>query len=183
MEMLLSSVMLGTITLSFGAIYGVASHHMIQETNSTLSQNDASFAIEHMKRHLMVATALGVRTAGPFLDDAGHPIDDYPVDNINRSAVNFYAGPLGTRRWQRYAVEPDLQGQLELRYYSDWVGSPTLSEVICRGVISPTPPTLFHRPRTSEVQIVLQTQRSGGGSVWNSTMETTVNLRAIPVNS
>lgn len=177
MEILLSSTMLGAVAISFGTIYGVANHHMIQETYSTLSQNDASFAMEHMKRHLMVAVALADPDVAPGFDSTGRPIDNYPVNKIDPSgkkvltaAVNFYAGPLGAGKWQRYEVKGG-----ELNYYSDWVGSPTFSEVICRGVAEPT---LFHRPLTSEVAIVLKTQRGD----WSSTMETTVNLRAVAVN-
>lgn len=182
MEILLSSTMLGAVAISFGTIYGVANHHMIQETNSFLSQNDASFAMEHMKRHLMGAVALADPNVAPGFDSAGRPIDNYPVNRIDPSgnkvltaAVNFYAGSLGVKRWQRYEVKGG-----ELNYYSDWVGAPNPPEVICRGV---TDPDLFHRPLASEVQIVLKVQKGGSSSFLSSTLETTVNLRAIPVNN
>lgn len=179
MEILLSSTMLGAVAISFGTIYGVANHHMIQETNSFLSQNDASFAMEHMKRHLMVATHLADPATVDLFDDTDQPVDDYPVDpkdaKPHTSAINFFADPDGSgpleRRWQRYEVKDG-----ELNYYSDWVGSPTSSEVICRGVADPL---LFHRPLTGEVAIVLKIKRGD----WSSTMETTANLRAIPVNN
>lgn len=186
MEILLSSTMLGAVAISLGTIYGVANHHMIQEANSFLTQNDASFAMEHMKRHLMVATHLADPATVGLFDGKNQPVDDYPVDpkdaKPHTAAINFFADPDGSgplkRRWQRYEVS----GR-QLRYYPVWPVSkpndPASFEPICREVNSPTP---FHRPLASEVQIVLETQRGGKNSHWRSTLETTVHLRAVAVN-
>ena len=178
MELVLSSALLGTIALSVGAVYGVASRQMIQETNSVLSQNDSSFAMEHMKRHLMAATRLA---------DPNNLALDYPIDRADNKddnrpfteAVNFFSDPDGSgptqAGWQRYEVKEG-----ELWYYPVWAedsGRP--HEVICVGVTRSTP---FHRPLATEIQIVLQTVRGGGSSLWQSHLETTVNLRGVPIN-
>lgn len=178
MEMLLASTLLGAVVISFGTIYGVASHHLVQETNAFLDQNDASFAMEHMKRHLMIATQIK-----PTVN---------PVDTVSRGMVEFFSdppdpdgsGPLPDNEpagWRRYQVVDVVDHNVvdhHLVYYPRWpldTNDPK-QEVICRKVVNLEP---FQHPLASEIEITLQTQRGGGGT----TLETTVNLRGVPVNS
>ncbi|GEM_PF-2640836 len=63
MEILLATALVSLVGLSFAAIYGSSQHYMIQDIDSSLAQGDASYAMDHMKRHLERATTFNVVTA------------------------------------------------------------------------------------------------------------------------
>ena len=53
--------LLGLVALSFAYLFSTSQRSLVQSTNFASSQTDASFALEHIKRHLTTATAI---TAG-----------------------------------------------------------------------------------------------------------------------
>ena len=57
-EVLITAVLIGFLGLSFAAIYVTANRFFIQDSTIVLSQGDASFAVDHIRRKIMVANRL-----------------------------------------------------------------------------------------------------------------------------
>jgi len=57
-EILITAVLIGFLGLSFAAIYITANRFLIQDSTIVLSQGDASFAVDHIRRQVMVANRL-----------------------------------------------------------------------------------------------------------------------------
>lgn len=79
-EILITAVLVGFLGLSFAAIYITANRFFIQDSTIVLSQGDASFAVDHIRRKIMVANRMIRLTDGKVvfrLDPAfpGTPTD------------------------------------------------------------------------------------------------------------
>jgi len=57
LEIMMATVLLGLIGIGVGALISSSTRHLIRTTSTTRAQNGISFALEHMKRHLIMATA------------------------------------------------------------------------------------------------------------------------------
>ena len=64
LESIIVVSLLGLVGLSFAYLFSTSQWFMIQSMNATSSQNDAAFALEHIKRKLTVATAITTPATG-----------------------------------------------------------------------------------------------------------------------
>ena len=56
--------LLSIVGLSFAYLLTTSQRFLIQSTDAAANQSDAAFALEHIKRHLMVATGITTPATG-----------------------------------------------------------------------------------------------------------------------
>ena len=147
--------LLGLVSLTFAYLFSTAQRFMIQSVNSTSSQAEASFALEHIKKHLQAATAIAIPTAGTS-------------DSRIEFSWQEMVGGVVTDRTSRY----QLNGS-NLEYIANTgIGA---VEVIARGIQTIT----FNRATAVTVFINLTVQRSAGGDTRQMRLQTSVSPRGI----
>lgn len=62
LELLVATVIVGVISLTVATIYTTANRFMLQDFNSATVQGEASFALQHIKRFVALATAIDSAT-------------------------------------------------------------------------------------------------------------------------
>lgn len=76
-ELLIAITLLGLVMGSFAYLYGTSLRFLVQSVNFSDSQGEASFALEHIQRHLLRATVVAVPAnvgdAGPTLTFTWQP--------------------------------------------------------------------------------------------------------------
>lgn len=154
LEAILVVSLLGIVGLAFGYLFSTSQRFMTQSANFTASQNDASFALEHIKRHLTVATAIGVPAAGN-----------------NGAALEF--------TWQRRAQDPVVTSRYELngtdlRFIPD-TAAPGTFEVVAGGISSIT----FDRQTAGTVSVEVIAASTSGGDTRQMRLQTNISPRGL----
>ncbi len=57
-ELVVAASLIGLVGLSFAFLYFMANEQMVQNIDITTSQTEASFAVEHLRRHVVMATEI-----------------------------------------------------------------------------------------------------------------------------
>ena len=156
LESIIVISLLGIVGLSFAYLFSSSQRFMIQSVNFTSSQNDASFALEHVKRKLMVATGVAE-----------------PATGANGNALQFawqeiVAGVV-TDRTSRYEVNGT-----DLRYIPN-VAAPGTFEVIARGIDTLT----FNRATAGTIAVDVTAEKSTGGDTRQTRLQTRVSPRGL----
>ena len=149
--------LLGLVTLSFGYLFSTAQRFMIQSINFTSTQTDASFALEHIRRHLTTATAITVPAAG-----------------ASGATLEFTWRPTTAEAARTSRYELGGTGNTDLRFIPDTTVAGTF-EVIARGIQTIT----FNRATAGSVAVDVTAQRSGGGDMRQTRLQTTINPRGL----
>ena len=156
LESVVVMTLLGLVGLTFAYLFSTSQRFTIQSVNFTSSQNDASFALEHVRRNLLIATAVAIPAAGA----AGNQLEFTWQRRV---------GQVVTDRTSRY----ELSGT-DLRFIPD-TGAGGVFEVIARGVQTIT----FDRATPGTVLIDLTAQRVSGGDTRQMRLQTRVSPRGL----
>ena len=146
--------LLGVVGVSFAYLLTTSQRFLVQSTNAASSQSDASFGIEHIKRHVL--TARDVTT---------------PAAGASASQIVFIWQPTAAtaERTSRY----DLQGT-NLRFVPD-TSAPGTAEVIAQGIQAIT----FNRVAAGTISVDITAQRTSGGDTRQMHLQTDISPRGI----
>ncbi len=165
LEAMIAVILLGLVGLSFGYLFTTAQRFMIQSMNSTTSQGDAAFALEHIKRHLMVATAVTTPAVG---GPAG-------------AVLVFTSQPTSAvaARTSGYDLINPVGGIADLRFTPD-TSAPGVFEdppegVIARGIQSIT----FTRVTAGMVSVDVTARKTTGGDSRDMRLQTSISPRGL----
>lgn len=156
LELMIVVLLLGIIGLSIGYLYTAAQRFLIQSVNFTGTQNEASLALEHIKRNLLVATAIALPTVG----NPGSTLRFTWQRSLPRGGVQDVTSEYtlaGTNL--QYTARPGAGG----------------AETVARNVSAIT----FTRTDATTVAINLTSQQSSGGDTRKTRLETTVTPRGV----
>lgn len=181
-EILITAVLIGFLGLSFAAIYITANRFLIQDSTIVLSQGDASFAVDHIRRQIMVANRVvkftGVDAKVAFRYDPVFP--GTPTD-------------FSDDRWAGYRLDGDV-----LNFVAD-LGVPGTTDPtdvtgtaesppVARGVVAPggtveggTAPALFTLEGSSGtlLMIDLTVQKIAGKETRQTRLKSRVSPRGV----
>ncbi len=154
LESIIVISLLGLVGLSFAYLFSMSQRFMIQSMDSATSQGDAAFALEHIKRHLMVATAVGQPPAGG-------------QDNV----LEFTWQPTSVlaARTSRY----DVTAGGDMRFIPDT--SVGVFEVVSRGIIS----LRFLRPTAGTINVEVTARKTTGGDSRDMRLQTSISPRGL----
>lgn len=158
MELLIAMTLIGVVALSFAFLYTAAQRFLIQSINASDAQGECSFAIEHIKRNVLLADeitfpAVGQNDTGltfriPRLDQPGEP-------------ANYW--------WN--------EDSRELMYVHGDV-APIVLERVARGITAVD----FSRPEEALVIVRITARTASVGDARTFTLETTVSPRGMQEN-
>lgn len=153
LEAMIAVSLLGLVGLSFAYLFTTAQRFMIQSMNSTSSQGDAAFALEHIKRHLMVATAVAL-----------------PATGTQGAVLRF--------TWRRTSLVPETTSQYDLngtdlRFTPDIAAGGT--EVVSKGITTLT----FSQPSAGTVSVDLTARKTTGGDSRDMRLQTNISPRGL----
>ena len=153
LEAIIVVTLLGVVGLSFAFLSSMSQRMMIQGMDSSTSQGDAAFALEHIKRNLTAATSVGV-----------------PAEGASGPALEFDWQPkvADAVRTSRYEVVGE-----ELRFTPDTGGGGF--EVVSRGIIN----ILFDRALAGTVSINVTARKTTGGDSRDMRLQTNVSPRGL----
>ncbi len=155
LEMMVTAILLGMVGLSFAYLYMAAQRFTLQSLSFTTTQNEASFALEHIKRNLLLATAIATPTVGA----QGSTLQFTWQPNFSASAQTSCYTLTGTN----------------LLFYPTTCGSGTV-ETVARNILSVN----FNRVNVSRVDIVVQSSRTSGVDTARTTrLQTSVSPRGV----
>lgn len=149
--------LLGVVSLSFAYLFTTAHRFMIQSLNSTSSQGEAAFALEHIKKHLTMATAIARPTVG-----------ENPPPSILQ--FTWQRTSLVTATTSRY----ELKANGDLRFIPNTANAETF-EVVSQGITTIT----FNRATARTISIDVTAQRTSGGDTRQMRLQTNVSPRGL----
>ena len=138
LEVMVTALLLGMVGLSFAYLYTTAQRFTLQNMSVTATQTEASFSLEHIKRNLLLATAIAtpaVGAQGAILQFTWRPNFAAAADQTSRYEIN------GTT----------------LRFIPD-VGDAGVFETVARNILSVN----FNRVNVSRVDIEVRSSRTSG---------------------
>ena len=154
-ELIVVISLLGVVALSFAFLFSSSQRFLAQSMNATSAQGEASFALEHIRRFLFLATDIAV-----------------PAEGANGAALQF--------TWQPTAV-----GGVTTTVTSDYRLTGTNLEfqqtagggydVIARGIDAIN----FNRTARASVEITLTARRTSAQDTRRTQLRTTVNPRGL----
>ncbi len=154
-ELVVVISLLGVVALSFAFLFSSSQRFLAQSMNATSAQGEASYALEHIRRFLFLATDIAV-----------------PAEGANGAALQF--------TWQPTAVggavatvtsDYRLNGtRLEFRRTA---GDPY--ELIAQGIDAIN----FNRTARASVEVTLTARRTSAQDTRRTQLRTTVNPRGI----
>lgn len=153
MELVVGLSLMGLVALSFAFLYGASQRHLIQNMNFVASQGEAGFGLEHVKRHLMLATAVGT----PSIGNTAGQLEFTWQPTIQSAAIT-----------SRYTL---VNG--DLRFTRDV--SAGGFEVVARDIDA----VAFERPQKAGVVVDVTARRTAGGDVRQMNLRTTISPRGI----
>ncbi len=128
-ELLIAICIFSLVVLGFSSIETFSRYHVLSSDRRIKLQNDASYVLEHMAKY--IGEAIGdANNAAVSIEDSNRRIEVYA--DLASDGSSPGDGQRGTEgdRWLAYQFSgsPDY----EVRYYSDYVGSPASYEVLSR---------------------------------------------------
>lgn len=161
LEAIIAVTLLGLVGLSFGYLASLSQRLMIQSMGSSTAQGEAAFALEHIKRHLMRATAIVRPTVG---------------ENPPPSILEFtwQSTSLLAARTSRY--ELGGTGNTDLRFIPDTAPAAAGAfEVVSQGVQTIT----FTRATAGTVSVNVTARKTTGGDSRNMRLQTSISPRGL----
>lgn len=151
-ELVVVISLLGVVALSFAFLCSSSQRFLVQSMNATSTQGEASYALEHIRRFLFLATDIAV-----------------PAEGANGAVLQF--------TWQPTAAGAAVTSDYRLTgtnlEYRQTAGG--AYEVIARGIDAIN----FNRPARSSVEITLTARRTSAQDTRRIQLRTTVNPRGI----
>ena len=154
LEVLLATVLVGLVGIAFAGLFATAQRYYIQTMNIASAQSEGSFALEHMRRKLIVATQL-------TLDSS--------------TQVTFTAKGVQSRY---------LLSGTDLRYVPDISSATTelVARNVQTFVMSlpdPPPSAQTSPPQQPRLSILIVTERVSGGDTRQIRLETVISPRGV----
>ena len=159
LEVTVTALLLGMVGLSFAYLYMAAQRFTIQSLHFTGTQNESSFALEHIKRNLLLATAIA---QPPNVAAPGNT-----TTSLQFTWQRNFTAPVQT---SCYTLPPNTTDLLF--YETCGAGTP---DVVARNILSAT----FTRANVSQVDIVVQSQQASGGDTQTTRLQTSVSPRGV----
>ena len=159
LEVVIAAALLGVVGLSFAYLYGTSQRFAIQSMNFTSAQGEASYALEHVRRNLLLATAVA---QPPNVAPPGNQTAVLEFTWQPRSGV-----PPRTSRYER-------DGSNRLLFTPD-IADSSVTEIIARSISA----MAFNRAGVSAVSIDMTAQRTSGGDTRTTRLRTRVSPRGI----
>ena len=157
MEVLIVAVLIGVVGLSFGYLYVTAQRFTMQSMNFTTTQNEASFALEHIKRNVLLATAIA-----------------RPAVGATTASLEFTWQPSSAVAARTSRYELGGANNTDLRFIPDITALGTF-EAVARNVLSVT----FTRSNISRLDIAVVSQSTSGSDTRQTRLQTTVSPRGV----
>ncbi len=157
-ELLMAAVLLSLVGLSFAALYGTAQRYLIKDTLAASVQGEAAYAMEHMRRHLMLAD--GVTNPAPPFPTAP------PATTVTFTWTPALGVPQVTSTYQLNASDSHLLEYVESGR----------TETIARHVSLIS----FTRTEPSQMSITLTIQQTAGTATQQVQLDAAVTHRGIP---
>ena len=159
LESIIVISLLGLVGLSFAYLYTTAQRFTIQSVNATSTQTDAAFALEHIKRHLTVATAVAI------------PVVGTPGNTLEFTWQMSAATPVRTSRYEMNGAN--------LRFIPDTAVAGTF-EVIAQGIQTGGAfPPIFNQATAGTVSIDVTAQKTTGSDTRQMRLQTNVSPRGV----
>ena len=159
LESIVAISLLGLVGLSFAYLYTMSQRFTIQSLNATSTQDDAAFALEHIKRNLILATAVATPAAG----SSGNTLE-FTWQRIVTVAAQT----------SRYEVNGT-----DLRFIPNTAAAGTF-EVVARGIqTGGTLSPLFSRATAGTVSIDVTAQKTTGADTRRTRLQTNVSPRGL----
>lgn len=159
-EVVLAAAMVGLVALAFAGIYAASQRYLIQDVNITASQGDASYAIDHMTRHLIQATTVTLDSTSTQITFDWNPT---PTSAL-------------TSRYQRADTG-------ELQFVPDTTKDTANVETIARGVQNQpifSFPAGYPNGRLVDIDLTVQVQTTSGSDGRKTRLNTSVSPRGVP---
>lgn len=157
-ELVIAISLLGIVGVSFAYLYTAAQRYMIQSVNFTATQTEASFALEHMKRYLTLASAI-------VQPPEGNP----PANQSAQLEFTWRQTIAGADQTSRY----ELQGN-ELRFIPN-VAQAGAFETVARSVEQ----VQFTRVSPGMVRLDVTSSQNSGGDARQTRLQTIVSPRGL----
>lgn len=161
MELTIVIALLGVVGLSFGFLYSSSQRFLVQSINASSSQGEASFALEHIRKNLLLANAVASPAVGNTINlQAGDILQFTWIPRANQAALN-----------SRYRINAgNLEFDRDNPATEDWEVPP-----VARGIIAVT----IVRTAQASFDITLQAQRVRGNDTRQIQLQTVVNPRGL----
>ncbi len=175
-EILITAVLIGFLGLAFAAIFVTAHRYLLQDSTTILSQGDAAYAMDHMKRKIMVANRVVQFTNAKiaFRFDPNFP--GTPTD-------------FSDDQWAGYRLNGNL---LEFMPNLGIAGTATPTEAnldaaaaeappVARSVLSPggSVPAIFQLPGSTLLMVDLTVEKVTGGETRQTHLKTNISPRGV----
>ncbi|MDO8729999.1 MAG: type II secretion system protein [Candidatus Omnitrophota bacterium] len=170
LESIIVVTLLGLVGLSFGYLASLSQRLMIQGMNSSTSQGEVAFALEHIKRHLTIATAVTTPAAGDPAGDVLVFTSQQTAAVAARTSSYDLINPVGAISDLRFTPDTTAPGVFE---------DPP-NGVIARGIQSIT----FTRgaagtPAAGTISVDVTAQKTTGGNTQEMRLQTNVSPRGL----
>ncbi len=155
LELIIATAIVGIISLTVATIYTTANRYMLQDFNSSNVQGESSFALQHIKRFVQLATAIDNGTL--------------PVGGAS-NALQF--------TWTPGVGQPALISRYQLTGTNlEFIRDTTVGAVeqLARGVTS----IQFTRPLAGSINIDLTVNVNAVTGTRQQRLQTTVNPRGV----
>lgn len=158
LELIIATAIFGIISLTVATIYTTANRYMLQDFNSSNVQGEASFALQHIKKFVQLATVI---------DDATLPVGgaSAALEFTWAERVPPNTGALVSHT-SRYEIQA---GNLVL------ILDGAAPEILARGVTA----IAFTRPLTGSIAVDLTVNVNAGTGNRSQRLQTTVNPRGV----
>ncbi len=158
LEVLLAAMLVGLVGVAFGGILATSQRYYIQTMNITAAQSEGSFALEHMRRRLLPADRLIRFSATQLAFRANGLWRGYRLSSTDL----LFAPDLGVAATQDPTV-------------SELNGAATENPPVARNVVTFD----IQMPASSQLEVVIVTQHSGGGDSRQVRLETLISPRGL----
>ena len=166
MEAMIVVTLLGIVGLSFAALMVMSQRFMSQSVSFSNSQGDASFALEHIKRYVTLATAITVPAAGA---------------SGNQLTFRWRPRAGQLERESDYTLNgTDLRVVVTTFNNNGTVNNVAAPERVARGIQSAGFPNIFTRDTAGRTITVNITARgTSGGDTRDTRLQTTFSPRGL----
>lgn len=157
LELVVVLSLIGVVGLAFGFLYTSSQNFLIQSLDATSAQGEASFALEHIRKNLTLATAIAT-----------------PAVGANGTTLTFTSTPTAGAAAVTSTYQLNNNGNLEFR--GNAAGA---FQVIARDIqvqdANGNPTIIFNRIAVGSVEVTLTAQHQSGADTRQQQLRTVVS--------
>ncbi|MBI3616294.1 MAG: prepilin-type N-terminal cleavage/methylation domain-containing protein [Candidatus Omnitrophica bacterium] len=186
LEILIAVILLGFVGIGFSGIYLTANRYLIQDTAILLSQGDAAFAADHIRRQVLRANRIVLFTDAKIAFRFDPSFPGTPTDFSDDQWAGYRLN--GNLLVFAPAVSPttDTNGDGSVNGMDDPIeadldGAAAESPPVAGGVQAPggAVPALFQLPTGTLLKVDLTVQKQAGGESRQTRLKTDVSPRGV----